>query len=101
MSVFELWGRSCRVCGCDDAHACYDPIAGWGCHWVESDLCSVCARGVANILPIARQSVSPLAGRAAAWAYVQSRQRERRLHNRWKLVYLAVPVLVLLAWAVS
>lgn len=28
----------CRVCGCDDFHACPG-----GCSWVESDLCSACA----------------------------------------------------------
>ncbi len=28
----------CRVCGCTDERAC--PV---GCHWVEDDLCSVCA----------------------------------------------------------
>jgi hypothetical protein len=27
----------CRVCGCDDLHACPG-----GCHWVEPDLCSNC-----------------------------------------------------------
>lgn len=30
--------RKCRVCGCDDFHACPD-----GCSWVEPDLCSTCA----------------------------------------------------------
>lgn len=30
--------RKCRVCGCDDFHACPD-----GCSWVEPDLCSACA----------------------------------------------------------
>ena len=37
---------SCRVCGCTDHHACYDRDAGEPCHWVEDDLCSVCARGL-------------------------------------------------------
>ena len=35
--------RRCRVCGCTDAHACADGF-GDPCHWVESDLCSQCAR---------------------------------------------------------
>lgn len=30
--------RRCRVCGCDDVHACPE-----GCWWVEPDLCSNCA----------------------------------------------------------
>lgn len=29
--------RKCRVCGCDDFHACPG-----GCSWVEDDLCSAC-----------------------------------------------------------
>jgi hypothetical protein len=34
--------RFCRVCGCDDLHACVSD-AGVPCHWVEDDLCSACA----------------------------------------------------------
>lgn len=30
--------RKCRVCGCDDFHACPG-----GCSWVEDDVCSACA----------------------------------------------------------
>lgn len=29
--------QKCRVCGCDDLHACKG-----GCYWVEKDLCSQC-----------------------------------------------------------
>jgi len=29
----------CRICGCDDDHACEG-----GCYWVEPDLCSGCWR---------------------------------------------------------
>lgn len=29
--------QKCRICGCDDDHACKD-----GCFWVENDLCSQC-----------------------------------------------------------
>lgn len=32
-----LHRRVCRVCGCDDAHAC-----DGGCEWVQFDLCSRC-----------------------------------------------------------
>lgn len=33
---------TCRVCGCDDEHAC---IGFFGpCYWVEPDLCSECAQ---------------------------------------------------------
>jgi|GEM_PF-4873137 len=32
----------CRVCGCDDLHACVD-ADGNPCYWVEDDLCSACA----------------------------------------------------------
>ena len=41
MSVFEGIYRTCRKCGCDDAHACYDPRLSGGCGWVEPDLCSM------------------------------------------------------------
>jgi len=33
----------CRVCGCTNQHACWDPVTERPCHWVEPDLCSVCA----------------------------------------------------------
>ena len=33
--------RTCRACGCDDAHACH--TVGVPCHWAEEDLCSACA----------------------------------------------------------
>lgn len=29
--------RSCRCCGCTNEKAC-----GFGCYWVERDLCSAC-----------------------------------------------------------
>lgn len=32
--------RRCRVCGCDDLHACR--IRNGTCWWVEADLCSAC-----------------------------------------------------------
>ena len=32
----EISPRTCRVCGCTNAEACW-PV---GCHWVEEDLCS-------------------------------------------------------------
>ena len=35
--------RTCRVCGCDDEHACAT-IEG-PCTWVEPDLCSACVAG--------------------------------------------------------
>jgi hypothetical protein len=33
-------GEKCRVCGCDDLHACVTKDGP--CHWVEPDLCSAC-----------------------------------------------------------
>jgi ParB/RepB/Spo0J family partition protein len=33
---------TCRVCGCDEAHACTDDN-GDACSWSEPDLCSACA----------------------------------------------------------
>jgi len=35
---------TCKVCGCTDEHACYDPDYG-PCWWVDEreDLCSHCA----------------------------------------------------------
>jgi hypothetical protein len=38
--------RYCRVCGCTEGNACHDDETGVGCHWVDQDLCSVCARGL-------------------------------------------------------
>ncbi|WEV59697.1 hypothetical protein OZX67_03930 [Bifidobacterium sp. ESL0728] len=39
---FPLASRQrCRVCGCDDLHACH--TANGSCQWVEPDLCSACA----------------------------------------------------------
>jgi len=37
----EFLGPTCRVCGCDDMHACV--VRRVPCHWVEDDLCSACA----------------------------------------------------------
>lgn len=34
--------RKCRVCGCTEDHACYNPKDG-PCSWAEDDLCSHCA----------------------------------------------------------
>ena len=42
--------RKCRVCGCDDFHACPG-----GCYWAEDDLCSACA-GKAEALTKRRAS---------------------------------------------
>lgn len=33
----------CRECGCTECDACADGF-GDGCHWVDADLCSSCAR---------------------------------------------------------
>lgn len=38
---YEMGGPVCRVCGCDESHACV--TNGVPCHWVEEDLCSACA----------------------------------------------------------
>lgn len=35
--------RVCRVCGCTDLDACFDPATDLSCSWTEEDLCSVCA----------------------------------------------------------
>jgi hypothetical protein len=37
VSDVEYTNTKCRVCGCDDDHACKG-----GCYWVEPDLCSQC-----------------------------------------------------------
>jgi len=41
-----MTGRTtvCRVCGCDDDHAC----AG-GCGWVQAGLCSACVGAVRHV----------------------------------------------------
>jgi len=36
----------CRICGCTDNNACWDEVLDQPCHWVDADLCSVCARGL-------------------------------------------------------
>jgi hypothetical protein len=35
---------TCRVCGCDDLHACVLGVPPYvrTCHWVAIDLCSAC-----------------------------------------------------------
>lgn len=34
---------TCRRCGCDNDHACLDPVRPRiACHWVERNLCSAC-----------------------------------------------------------
>lgn len=41
-------GRTCRICGCTDHNACYNPKVGV-CFWVSEDECSHChAMGVEN-----------------------------------------------------
>lgn len=32
--------RTCKICGCDDDHACITPYGP--CYWTEIDLCSAC-----------------------------------------------------------
>ena len=41
---FDLFGPTCRVCGCtdEDCSGCY-VRTGVPCSWVEPDLCSACA----------------------------------------------------------
>ncbi len=37
----------CRACGCHDFDACVDENTGMVCWWIEEDLCSACAAGMA------------------------------------------------------
>jgi len=45
----------CEGCGCDDEHACDDPVLGTPCSWVVVSgdgtraLCSVCARILCSV----------------------------------------------------
>jgi hypothetical protein len=39
--------QKCRVCGCTEDNPCVNPI-GDTCHWAEEDLCSFCARIIAE-----------------------------------------------------
>jgi hypothetical protein len=39
-------GPQCRVCECTEDAPCPD-----GCHWVEADLCSACARRLVVLVP--------------------------------------------------
>ncbi|MCY3730083.1 MAG: hypothetical protein OXF98_01970 [Rhodospirillaceae bacterium] len=103
MSFFETgpWGRACRRCGCDDAHACYDPKVGGGCHWVEANLCSVCA-GRTNGGAAARfGGVAPLSARVSAAAYVQAREARRRSTRRWAAFYAAWAAILAISWVLS
>ncbi len=38
----ELGWRTCRVCGCDDKHACVD-AEDQPCGWASPNLCTACA----------------------------------------------------------
>jgi hypothetical protein len=42
---FDPSVATCRVCGCtdEDCERCIEKTGGVPCHWVEDDLCSVCA----------------------------------------------------------
>lgn len=40
--------HQCRVCGCDDDHACVD-ARGRTCGWAEEELCTFCAAWVASL----------------------------------------------------
>jgi len=45
---FKQWEGRCRICGCDDLHAC-SGADGLPCHWAEPDLCSECATAGGDI----------------------------------------------------
>lgn len=75
MSDFELYDpfdpfdeRVCRVCGCDDLHACRR-ADGSSCWWVEEDLCSEC------LLP---QNQVQVYSEAEASAFLRARGAEVR-----------------------
>lgn len=48
--------QKCRVCGCTEDHACWDPRQQENCHWVAPDLCSACvpvdAKGKLDLGPL-------------------------------------------------
>jgi len=48
----KLIKRRCRVCGCTDDNACWDPVANHPCYWVEDDLCSACVAPHVARIPV-------------------------------------------------
>ena len=42
--MLDLLEETCRGCGCTDDDACWDEETKGPCHWVKSDLCSLCAQ---------------------------------------------------------
>ena len=102
MSFFETgpWGRQCRECGCDDAHACYDPKNRGGCHWVEEDLCSVCAGRTNGAAIVYVDGWAPLSARVAAALYVKACEARRRFSRRWAATYAAWVAFLVIAWVI-
>jgi len=47
VNLTEIKNKKCRICGCDDDHACM--TENGPCYWVEADLCSACVV-TANII---------------------------------------------------
>lgn len=84
--LFDAEDRVCRGCGCDSRHACLGED-GVPCHWVEDDLCSVCAAAMGQQGVLSQQG-----GRVQAYSEAQMAAflRERTLdpdgggHGGWR-----------------
>jgi len=48
--------RRCRECGCTETTPCIDPDTLLPCHWVEHNLCSVCAKPIVQVFSEAQAS---------------------------------------------
>ena len=67
----------CRVCGCTEREACDPP-----CRWIEDDLCSVCALGVAAYIGWAMSARCP-----SPAAFIREARVQAELMRRGKTTY--------------
>jgi hypothetical protein len=74
----------CRICGCTDDHACYDPDLGVTCGWAEPDLCTFCSAAMVSdeTFLAAGGEMRPLVElctESEGQRYIEARRREREM----------------------
>lgn len=70
----------CRVCGCDDNHAC---VTSKGpCRWVESDLCSACSDLLKRYPQFGEEDLKKIIAEADALGFNRIMTIRRALSNK-------------------